>query len=421
VRLLIGSRADVQGLPTAASLAPPPIERPIGPVSPPRAADGRLYDTQAFLLSDPALQPRSGPTHPQHQLQIGSTLYIIKFGDVVPSGRAYELYRVEAEGLRHLEDASGSTPMHFTDTRWWPRHMPIGEAHAFRSGPHEEVWCVRDPCRVDHRDPVNRKMWLHAVYDDWYWGPDLGHRPTIMLVYDDTDQAELPGRYVEVGYYAAGAGWVRWEAYHAEQVYPNGPQHGAVFPPAAMSSRSDFYLVGGPVMTPQLTGCVSPDGPFEKPWDSPPQPVPTPDPVPTPTPLPPAQPVGGSMRAYVKTAQFYTGINPTAQTKDLHGHPLTGDGEFPIYFNRPGQKNEGGGWETVELTPHDGGQFDVRYVDSNRQLSVDQFGAMTSRAAGAIGSDELFYATTQPDGSNLLYRFQNGVLVSTVLTLEAKQ
>jgi hypothetical protein len=127
------------------------------------------------------------------------------------------------------------------------------------------------------------------------------------------------------------------------------------------------------------------------------------------------------MRAYVKTAQFYTGINPTAQTKDLHGHPLTGDGEFPIYFNRPGQKNEGGGWETVELTPHDGGQFDVRYVDSNRQLSVDQFGAMTSRAAGAIGSDELFYATTQPDGSNLLYRFQNGVLVSTVLTLEAKQ
>jgi hypothetical protein len=378
------------------------------------------------MLPDPALQPRIGPTHAINQIAgPNGMLYFVKFGNVatLETGRAYEMWAYDDNWIYQLEDASGSPPCSFSDPRMYPRHMQIGEQHAFKTGPHEAIFRQRDShCEEIRRDPWDRKMWLEAVWDEFNWGPDLKIRATAMLVYDDTAQAEIQGRFVETGFYgAAGASGCRWRAYHAEGVYPNGPQHGAVFPDSAISSQSDFYLLGGPSPRADLTGCVAPVCPHLPALVVTPPAPPMPTPVPTPTPLPPAQPVGGSMRAYVKTAQFYTGINPTAQTKDLHGHPLTGDAQFPIYFNRPGQKNEGGGWETAELTPHDGGQFDVRYVDSNRQLSVDQFGAMTSRAAGAIGSDELFYATTQPDGSNLLYRFQNGVLVSTVLTLEAKQ
>lgn len=273
VRLWLGSRADVQALPLASSFTPPQPDAPIGPRSDPRAADGRLYDVRAFLTTDQALQPRKGPTHPQHQLQpdADGVFCLVKFGDIIPTGRAYEMYRWDAGGLRHLEDASGSTPMHFTDTRWWPAKMAIGEAHAFVTGEHLSVWDERDPCRETHRDPVNRKMWLHAVYDAWYWGQDLGTRATAMLVYDNTAGFHTSGRFVEVGYYAVGAGWCRWEAYHAEQVYAHGA---AQFPPEAMSSRSDFYLVGGPVMTPELTGCVDPLAPTGQPWDTTPTPVP---------------------------------------------------------------------------------------------------------------------------------------------------
>jgi hypothetical protein len=270
---------------------PPPDSTPIGPVSPPRPADGQVYDIVAFLTTSPALQPRRGPTHPQHQTQPDATglFFIIKFGDIIPTGRAYEMYRLDTGGYRHLEDASGSTPMHFTDTRWWPRHMAIGEPFvgqlpwplvytaaptgAYISGQHQEVWDVRDPCRESHRDPVNRKMWLDAAWADFYWGPDLGHLETIRLAYDDTGGFYEPGRFVEVGYYARGAGWCRWEAHHAEIVYAN-PHGPAIFSDRSLSSRSDFYLVGGPVMTPELTGCVMAIPPDAPPWPSDPTPEP---------------------------------------------------------------------------------------------------------------------------------------------------
>lgn len=237
-------------------LAPPP---PIGPTTAPRPIDGQFYHIPDFLSTDPTLQPRNGPSHFQYQTQpdANGLFFLIKFGDIIPTGRSYEMYWLEkGGGYRQGEDASGSTPVHLTDTRWWPERMQIGEAFAFVTGQHLSVWDERDPCRETHRDPMNRKMWLRDVWSGFDWGPDLGIRATCALVYDPTAGFETPGRFVEVGYYAVGAGWCRWEAYHAELVYPNGPHGGAVFPASARSDQKDFYLVGGALLTPELTGCV---------------------------------------------------------------------------------------------------------------------------------------------------------------------
>lgn len=217
-------------------------------MSGPRAADGRLYDLAPFLLGDPTLWPRLGPTHAQHQVLSAGLVHFVKFANK----QAYETWAVDDDWIYHLEDASGDV-YHFTDPRWFPRRLAIGEASAFVTGPHEIVHTDRSTCQITRRDPVDRKMWLHALYDCWEWGRDLGQRPTVILAYDATAGVHAPDRYVELYYLAYGAGWCRWEAYHSDQVYAGGA---AAFPDAARSARSDFYLVGGAAILPDLTGCV---------------------------------------------------------------------------------------------------------------------------------------------------------------------
>jgi hypothetical protein len=92
-----------------------------------------------------------------------------------------------------------------------------------------------------------------------------------------------------------------------------------------------------------------------------------------------------------------------------------GDAQYPVYADR----DVVGSWEELELTPHDGGRFDARFLVADRQLSFTPSGLET-RAAGAIGSWELPYATDQPDGSALLYRFNDGSGLVAVLTIEAR-
>jgi len=74
------------------------------------------------------------------------------------------------------------------------------------------------------------------------------------------------------------------------------------------------------------------------------------------------------------------------------------------------------GWEAIELKPTGKG-FSAWFIDAKVCLSLDQFGNFHTRASA--GGDETFFCTNQPDGSALLYRFQNdAALVEPVLTLE---
>lgn len=139
-------------------------------------------------------------------------------------------------------------------------------------------------------------------------------------------------------------------------------------------------------------------------------------PDPPKTPFPPAHPLGVHMSTYLKItapinhsqpiASHYVGVDPNAPTK--------------VYYNRPAPNPDNpGAWEEVVCTQHGTNQpFDILFKIANVQLSVDQYGTLTTRPAGAFGTDEQFYCTTQPDGSNLVYRFQDGVLVPLELVIE---
>lgn len=312
----------------------PPKPEPIGPRSDPRPADGKTYDLLAFIVGDPGTWPRKGPSHAMHQIVDGALLHFVKFGDINPNGGAYETWAVDDNWIYHLEDASAPETYHFTDPRWFPRRMPIGEV--FDSGPHHAIFHRRSDCREIRREEFGRRMWVHAVYDAYYWGPDLGTRATMVVAYDATGGFHIPGRSIELGYYAFGAGSVRWDSYRSEDVYRNGR---AEFNESARWARSDFYLLGGPVLAPGFTGCVPRTIPHLPPWD----PTPPAPPIP---PLPPVQeddviaysaPVAGFL-----PGDFEDNGNGTVSVKKPNGKYLCVTPEGRVE-ERPGG---GGLWES---------------------------------------------------------------------------
>jgi hypothetical protein len=76
--------------------------------------------------------------------------------------------------------------------------------------------------------------------------------------------------------------------------------------------------------------------------------------------------------------------------------------------------------EEIELTKHDDNRFDARFLASNMQLSMNFEGKLETRPAGTDGAWETFFATDQPDGSSLLYRFE-GTTLLPVLVIEGVQ
>jgi len=231
-------------------------------------------------VGDVALWPRKGPSHTYGQIvrpqARGGLFYFVKFAGNEPgaaNGESYEAWAWDDHWIYQLEDASAYDADTSTDVRMWPRFMQIGEAHAFHTGEHEKVWHDRLTCRETKREPWQRKMWLHEV-NDWDWGPDLGKRETVLLVYDATAGIHLPGRYIEINRYAKGAGSCRWEPHKSWICYANSST--ANFTDASRADRKDFYLIGGPNPQPKLLACVPQEVPNYPPWEQQPKPQPYP-------------------------------------------------------------------------------------------------------------------------------------------------
>jgi len=363
----------------------PPKPVPPGPLSEPRPHDGSLYDLLAFIIGDPDTWPRVGPTHPMHQAlgpQPGLFHYV-KFGTSLPApyvpGEAYETWAHDEHWIYHLEDAS-SEPYHFSDPRWFPRRMAIGEDRGFDTGWHEIVSTYRVGCAQRRRDHLLRRQWVHAVYDRYYWGEDLGERATAVIVYDpaasqviDGVRVGVPGRNIELGYYALGAGSVRWESYPSTKVYTDGV---ARFNEADIEMRSDFYLVGGPALLPKLTGCVPQVCPHLPPWDPNPQP-------PNPEPEPPMEEIGaikgpGNKFGRVLAADF--GMGPF--------------GWYPIRFDRD--------------TPDDDCWFKLTRPDARHQLQH-------TKIDGILGGDATEHSADIPRQFYLKPGSERGALESPLV------
>ena len=323
-------------------LSIPPIIIPAapGPRSAPRVDDGTEFDLLSFILGEPGAWPRKGPTHPMHQHVVGQLWHYVKFGDIAPDGAAYETWAHDADWIYHLEDQSGSDvgPYSFSDPRWFPRRMRIGYAHRFVTGEHRKLARSQDgTCRVLTDQPFSREMWVEAVYDRYWWGTDLGERETVVLAYDPTGGAHIPERGVELGFFARGAGSVRWEYHWSNRVYASGPP---LFSNATRKDRSDFYLLGGPAPTPKLTGCVKQEVPVYVPPED--------DPMPT------------SQRvALVGPAGKYARVDPASRGSGLFGGCV-------VVFDRdvPGEH------ETFELTKPDG-KFQIRALAADVILGAD--------------------------------------------------
>ena len=79
-------------------------------------------------------------------------------------------------------------------------------------------------------------------------------------------------------------------------------------------------------------------------------------------------------------------------------------------------KNEIGGWERLRLTKHDGGKFDLYFVDSGVQLSINDSGGYETRPAGTFGPWEMFDAAESPDGVfAALWRTKDNRPIGTVV------
>lgn len=195
------------------------------------------------------------------------------------------------------------------------------------------------------------------------------------------------------------------------EVAPDGLQSQIVWLTVAELEALPVAAVPVPAPAP-VPAPPAPPGPPHPPAPKPaPQPAPpAPAPVPIPSPgLPPAHEVR-TMKVYAKLGGRYVGCSPTPIPK------RSGDAAFMPYHDR----EHGGSWEEIELTPHDGGRFDAVFVAAGRQLAIAPGGLLESRPLGSVGSWELVYATAQPDGSSLIYRMgDDGALVPTVLQLEA--
>lgn len=139
--------------------------------------------------------------------------------------------------------------------------------------------------------------------------------------------------------------------------------------------------------------------------------LPTAPPAKPPIPTPPKPPkstlfpsatrfTGAKMNVYARLNGKFVGVDPSSPNR--------------IYADR----TAGGAWEEIKLTAHENGRFDALLVAVNKQLSFGP-GGLELRPAGAIGEWELPFATTQPEGTNLLYRVQDGSFAGPVLTIEA--
>jgi hypothetical protein len=189
----------------------------------------------------------------------GDLVHHLKFdASAFPNRDRYETWAITGDAatgwVHHIEDASNDEPYSFTDTRWFPRQMRVGREYQFDDGGTTAIFKARDgACTVTNRVGFRSRAWILAAWDRFDCGPDLGVRQVVAVVFDPTDGVYAVDRGIEVNYFAAGAGWLRWEYHRSDVAMASGVP---VFDNRSRTARSDFYRFGGTAWSPNLTGCA---------------------------------------------------------------------------------------------------------------------------------------------------------------------
>lgn len=252
--------AELRALPVVVVPPPPPPPRPdnFGQRSG-RIPNGTTIDLRQFVFGAASTFPRTG-AHGMHQADLGGGQYaLVKF----QQARAYELWSLGENYIHHLEDASdGRLPKdvkpgekqpqtyHFTDTRWMPFTWKVGDS--FKVPAHEAVFFYRDTGVEFDRWPYARRMQIVEAWEKFDCGPDLGVRRAICVLYDPTDGWHGPDRFVELFWFAEGAGWIGWHPHRSDLVFAGGGQKFDIT--TQSEALKGFYLFGSAAVVPALTG-----------------------------------------------------------------------------------------------------------------------------------------------------------------------
>ncbi len=253
------------------ALPAPVPATPIGPTSPP-LPEGTWMDLAPYFAYDGRCWPRGnkakGDTHGMDmqlvQHQGAECLWFDKF-DTDGRGRLGELLRVAANGDVHLLSDCSNRDNHahpdgpFIDTwdatLWLRGRMQIGRAHGVRAD--GLIRKHREDGRLFAAFDFAKEMWISRAWPAYHCGPDLGVRPVVEFVYNNTGVQEgqttdNAGLGVERYRYALGAGWVSWDYTAAPKVFGTGR---AVWP-SQPDAQSDFYHRGGQRFPPNIPAWI---------------------------------------------------------------------------------------------------------------------------------------------------------------------
>ena len=182
----------------------------------PSSAD--TLDVLDYVLGAPEMWPRFSPLHHQHQNLEGNRVCWTKY--TLPW--SFECWRWDDSyvyhAVDHAIDGASRRWEHyiFTDGRWMPRKLRIGETWTLELLDNRLTWydaqCNPQP---DRPAPYQVRVWHEGLLDA---GGDLGRRDVIVLAYQPNPAGAEPNTE-ERFYFSKGAGWYRWTRGAAEVTF----------------------------------------------------------------------------------------------------------------------------------------------------------------------------------------------------------
>ncbi|HMD35199.1 MAG TPA: hypothetical protein VKH42_09540 [Vicinamibacterales bacterium] len=179
---------------------------------------GHGVDVLDYLVGDASLWPRVG-SFSQNQFVDRDRQQVcwVKYANA----RRFECWHWDDAYVYHDVDHAldGDSPdsYHFTDGRWMPRYLDVGEWRLDAAG-NRIVWfdasCNVTPSRSG-LFPYRQRVWIEKRRDT---GTDLGIRDVLVLEYQPYDPVGSPGPAEQFSF-ARGAGWYQWDRSPAHVVF----------------------------------------------------------------------------------------------------------------------------------------------------------------------------------------------------------